>query len=121
MESQMKRGILEMCLLWMIASEEAYGYRLLKEMAEIFPDQQERTTYAILRRLLGNGYTETFSKHISVGPPRKYYRITDAGRQYLSEVVKDWNRLTQSVEIWELNNPTQWRPCFFIDARGCRA
>ena len=98
MESQMKRGVLEMCLLWVIASEETYGYHLLKKMSNTFPGLQERTAYAILQRLLNNGYTETFSQEVSAGPPRKYYRITNVGKQYLLASIKDWVLLTQSVE-----------------------
>lgn len=97
MDGQMKRGVLEMCLLYMIAQEETYGYRLLQRMAGVFPDQQERTAYAILRRLLACGYTEAFSASVSAGPPRKYYRITQDGKKYLTQLVEEWGALAHAV------------------------
>lgn len=99
MESQLKKGVLELCLLQMIREEETYGYHLLQKMTALFPDQQERTVYAILKRLLQNGHTETFSRGESSGPPRKYYRMTPAGLEYLAALTADWHTLLQAAKL----------------------
>lgn len=87
---QLKKGILEFCILLIISKDELYGYEIMKKITGIFSDTREATVYTILRRLLHEGYTECFSKDISNGPPRKYYRITMEGNAYLEQCKKDW-------------------------------
>ena len=98
MDSQMKKGVVEMALLWMIGREETYGYDLLGRLSGRIPGMQERVIYAILRRLCDNGYTETFSGTMSGGPVRKYYRLTPAGQARLRELRESWEALRQFVE-----------------------
>lgn len=97
MDSQMNKGILEMCLLHFINQTETYGYELLHQMSSAFPEIQERTVYAILRRLSSCGYAEAFSGTVSNGPVRKYYRLTDAGRQRLDELKQSWLSMMESI------------------------
>lgn len=98
MDSQMQKGLLEMCLLHMIAEQETYGYELLRRTAEAFPGVQERTVYSILRRLYEAGYVASFMGRASEGPPRKYYRVTEAGSVRLQKLAGDWAALRRSVE-----------------------
>lgn len=97
MEAQFKKGILEYCLLYRISQRETYGYDLLQTAAEAFPDVQESTVYAILRRLNGNGCTETYEGSKSGGPVRKYYRVTSAGAVMLEKMDQDWRELLTGV------------------------
>ncbi len=97
MNVQMKKGILEMCILHEVADQEPYGYEILKSMGTFFPEVDQSTIYAILRRLNADGHTETYLGDTSNGPPRKYYRITEAGRAYLQACVSDWKKLCRTV------------------------
>lgn len=96
-DSQMKKGILEMCLLFLIEKEDLYGYELIKRMESGFPDVEESTFYAILRRLHSSGYTDTYLSNESNGPQRKYYRITEEGRAALRRSIADWGALLEAV------------------------
>lgn len=99
MDSQMKKGILEMCLLFTLSQEESYGYLLIRRMLEAFPDLPERTVYTILRRLLENGYTSVSLKSSPEGPQRKYYHITQSGRDTLQESLRDWTQLCAAIKL----------------------
>ncbi len=98
MLAQLKKGVLEFCILNVIFRDEYYGYEIMKLVSSIFVDTSEQTVYSILRRLLADGYTECFSKDISNGPPRKYYRLTKKGAVYLEESRKDWRYVSDCVE-----------------------
>lgn len=97
MEGQMKKGVLELCLLLLIAREETYGYDLLGRMTARFPELQESTVYAVLRRLAAEGWAETYTGGVSGGPARRYYRITAAGRQRLEALQAQWAQLAAAV------------------------
>ncbi len=103
MIAQLKKGVLEICILHLIAKNELYGYEIMKEVTAAFPDTNESTVYTILRRLLAEGSTQTYSKGESGGPPRKYYRITQAGieqyekgREAFLQVTSGLNRILDS-------------------------
>ena len=83
MESQLKRGVMVLCLLQLLNKEPQYGYALVKEMQKFFPDTDESTLYAILRRVNNNCYTEMYYGDTTNGPKRKYYRITAEGKEHL--------------------------------------
>lgn len=93
MDAQLKKGILELCLLQCLSGEPLYGYDIIQTMHAYFPDVTESTFYAVLRRLDKEGSAETFRGEVSNGPARKYYRLTDAGRQRLAEMRADWREL----------------------------
>lgn len=98
MNSQMKRGILEMCILHQFTAGDFYGYDLMERMRAYFPDVKDSVFYVILRRLNAEGHTEIYYGEISGGPRRKYYRITEKGRRYLEEAEEEWRRLKRNVE-----------------------
>ena len=80
MDAQMKKGVLELCLLQCLSGEPKYGYDVIQTMRAYFPEVTESTFYAVLRRLHKEGAAETFQGGASNGPVRKYYRLTDQGR-----------------------------------------
>ena len=99
MDAQLKKGILEMCVLFQLREQEKYGYEIMRQITDIFPDVYDGSIYSILRRLNSEGYTQTFMKDVpSGGPARKYYRITDAGITYLDETIKEWRSLMKKVK-----------------------
>ena len=96
---QMKKGVLEMCILSVVSEGDMYGYEIMKRVTEAFPDINESTVYAILRRLRSDGCTETYTGKVSGGPQRKYYRITPSGMDKLDKMTKEWNGLIRSVKM----------------------
>lgn len=99
MIAQLKKGVLELCILSIISKKEIYGYEIIKQISTAFYDTAEQTVYTILRRLLKEEYTECFSKGISDGPPRKYYRLTSKGKIYLKQYMGDWEYIANAVKI----------------------
>jgi PadR family transcriptional regulator PadR len=97
MVTQLKKGILEMCILYQIKDELLYGYEIMKSVRQVFPDVYEGSVYAILRRLHANGLADVIQRVSSGGPPRKYYVITESGREYLSRIIEEWRAILQGV------------------------
>lgn len=98
MTAQMKKGVLELCILYVVSRSELYGYEIMKRLTTVFTDTAESTVYAILRRLLADGYLACYSKGESNGPPRKYYKTTPQGNAYLAESMASWQSIIHSVE-----------------------
>lgn len=98
MESQMKRGILELCVLYQFLSGDYYGYDIMVKMRPFFPDVKDSTFYVILRRLHEEGYTDIYYGKESNGPQRKYYKITKAGKEYLETALENWRQIKSAVE-----------------------
>lgn len=97
-KGQMKKGVLELCILHICCEAEMYGYEIMKRVTEAFPDISESTVYAVLRRLNSDGSTECYSGTVSGGPKRKYYRITPKGREELAEMTELWKSTVSAVE-----------------------
>lgn len=98
--SQIKRGTLEYAIMLSINSEDRYGYDLIQTL-ENYPllKTKESTVYPLLRRLLKNGYLESYWQNMGEGiPSRKYYRITELGIMYLNEMDNNWQTLVSSID-----------------------
>ena len=92
-DAQMKKGVLEMCVLHMIRNEPTYGYDIMKSIGRHFPEVNESTIYAILRRLYADGCASCTTNAESGGPPRKYYQITPEGAALLDATAAAWRRI----------------------------
>ena len=91
MDNQLKRGLLDVCVLAAIRDGESYGYRIIKEMKP-YLEMSESTLYTILKRLETAGMlTVRTAEHD--GRLRKYYRITDRGRARLAEFREEWKEI----------------------------
>lgn len=91
MDIQLKRGLLDVCVLAAIKNEESYGYKIIKDLKPCI-ELSESTLYTILKRVEAAGLlTVRTAEHN--GRLRKYYRITDAGRQRLREFRDEWAEL----------------------------
>lgn len=98
-KSQIKRGTLEFCILAMISRQARYGYEIISEL-EKWPilSAKESTIYPLLRRLLKEGFLSSFWQDSAEGlPPRKYYSITENGREYLKAMSAEWENLLEAV------------------------
>jgi len=96
MNSQFKKGIMELCVLTLVKSRDYYGYELVEEISKKV-DIAEGTVYPILRRLTQEGYFETYLQESSSGPPRKYYRISKRGKQAQSEQLEQWKEFNKNI------------------------
>ena len=91
MDMQMKRGLLDVCVLSAMKDGESYGYRIIKDLGECV-EISESTLYPILRRLEAAQQLSVRSAEHN-GRLRKYYSITDAGRARLAEFAEEWKEL----------------------------
>lgn len=96
MNTQFKKGILELCVFALLQEKDRYGYELVTEIAKAF-DISEGSIYPLLRRLLDEGYFETYLKESSEGPPRKYYRLTESGREFYKAQRMEWDEFLKGV------------------------
>lgn len=91
MDAQLKRGLLDVCVLAAIKNEDSYGYRIIKDMKP-YLELSESTLYTILKRLeLAKMLTVRTSEH--GGRLRKYYHITQAGLRRLEEFKEEWREV----------------------------
>src|SRR5437868_14046623 len=96
--SQMRRGTLQYCVLALLAVEERYGFDLVRALAEVDGMvTSEGTIYPLLSRLRRDGLVETTWRESSAGPPRRYYRLTDAGRASLDTFTRERSRFRDAV------------------------
>ena len=91
MDIQLKRGLLEVCVLAAIKDADSYSYQIIKDMKPCV-EISESTLYPILRRLETDGLLTVYSVE-HMGRLRKYYRITDAGRNRIEEFRQDWQEI----------------------------
>lgn len=96
MNIQFKKGVLEICVLSVLAHKDCYGYELVNEISKRI-DIAEGTIYPLLRRLKDEGFVTTYLQESAEGPPRKYYRLTESGRKEEHELKDEWTRFTTSV------------------------
>ena len=95
--SQLRKGVLELCILSIIAKGDAYASDILEQLKSSELIVVEGTLYPLLTRLKNDGYTSYRWEESRSGPPRKYYRITDTGLTFLESLKADWNQLIDSV------------------------
>ena len=97
--SQMRRGTLQYCVLSLLAKEERYGFDLVRGLAEVDGMvTSEGTIYPLLSRLRRDGLVESSWQESTAGPPRRYYRLTDAGRTALESFRVEWRRFRDAVD-----------------------
>lgn len=96
-KAQMRKGILEFCILSLISRQEMYVSDLIEELKKGKLDVVEGTLYPLLTRLKNGEFLSYRWEESTGGPPRKYYQITEKGTKFLSELQTTWNELTDSV------------------------
>ncbi|MFV0520579.1 MAG: PadR family transcriptional regulator [Lachnospirales bacterium] len=85
MDIQLKKGLLEVCVLKILSKSDSYGYQIVKDMSEVI-EISESTLYPILKRLENNDYLEVYSVEYN-SRLRKYFRITASGKERINEFV----------------------------------
>ena len=96
MNVQFKKGVLNLCVLVLLDKQDRYGYELVQKISDQI-SISEGSVYPLLRRLTKEGYFTTYLRESTEGPPRKYYTLTDAGREYLHEQLNEWQIFTDGV------------------------
>jgi PadR family transcriptional regulator PadR len=96
-KAQMRKGILEYCILSVLSRSSCYASDIIKELKEVKVIVVEGTLYPILTRQKNAGLLSYRWEESQQGPPRKYYELTDDGRTYLVELDRSWLELVESV------------------------
>jgi PadR family transcriptional regulator len=97
--SQLRRGVLQFCVLALLRDDERYGFEIVRTLSEADGlVTTEGTVYPLLARLRKAGVVETTWRESSSGPPRRYYRLTPAGRSLLGAFTAEWVRFRGSVD-----------------------
>jgi PadR family transcriptional regulator, regulatory protein PadR len=96
-KAQMRKGILEFCILLIISRGRVYASEILLELKNADLIVVEGTLYPLLSRLRSNGLLEHSWEESKSGPPRKYYSLTDKGKDSLKDLKTTWKKLTASI------------------------
>ncbi len=97
LKSQMRKGMLEFCVLLLLSRNDAYVSEIIEMMKEAHLIVVEGTLYPLMTRLKNDGLLSYRWEESPSGPPRKYYSITPVGNQILKELHKSWNDISQTV------------------------
>ncbi|MNY12640.1 lineage-specific thermal regulator protein [compost metagenome] len=96
--TEMLKGVLEGSILEIISRDRTYGYDITQQLRKLgFEDVVEGTVYTILIRLEKNGRVETEKRSSEVGPPRKFYALTDLGREELERFWAKWDFVSSKI------------------------
>ena len=96
-KAQMRKGVLEYCILSILKDGEAYTSDILETLKDAKMLVVEGTIYPLLTRLKNSGLLAYRWEESSSGPPRKYYELTETGKIFLNELNTTWNELHQAV------------------------
>jgi PadR family transcriptional regulator PadR len=98
-KAQMRKGILEYCILSVLSRNSCYASDIIKELKEARVIIVEGTLYPLLTRQKNGGLLSYRWEESQQGPPRKYYELTDAGKTYLADLDNSWQELVDSVNL----------------------
>ena len=93
---QLRKGVLDMCVLALLARQDGYAYDIASRLAEEI-GMGGGTIYPLMRRMQADGLVKTYLEESSSGPPRKYYQLTRAGHSALASQKTEWNSFTTAV------------------------
>jgi PadR family transcriptional regulator PadR len=96
-EIQLKKGALELCVLALLSKHDSYAYEIAAQLADAI-GMGEGTIYPLMRRLQSDGLVETYLVESSSGPPRKYYRLSEAGKKNFTSQQAAWKSFSGAVD-----------------------
>lgn len=105
-QSQMRKGVLEFCILSIIRQGEVYPSDIVDKMKAANLNIFEGTLYPLLTRLKNAGYLTYRWVESNSGPPRKYFLMTDQGLQFYAELERTWKELADAVQLLTMQNGT---------------
>lgn len=98
-KAQMRKGVLELCILSILRDHEAYPSDIINELKASKIIVVEGTLYPLLTRLKNAGILTYRWEESNSGPPRKYYKLTDEGKNFHQELIQEWEALVTSVKL----------------------
>jgi PadR family transcriptional regulator PadR len=98
-KAQMRKGILEYCILSVLSRNSCYASDIIKELKEARVIVVEGTLYPLLTRQKNAGLLSYRWEESQQGPPRKYYELTETGKIYLADLNNSWQELVDSVNL----------------------
>ncbi|MBA4321809.1 MAG: PadR family transcriptional regulator [Odoribacter sp.] len=98
-KAQMRKGILEYCILSVLSRNSCYASDIIKELKEAKVIVVEGTLYPLLTRQKNAGLLSYRWEESQQGPPRKYYELTPEGEEYLKDLDNSWKELVESVNL----------------------
>ncbi len=96
--TELRRGVVEHCVLALIRDKESYAFEIVRVLEARGLVTSEGTIYPLLARLRREGLASTIWRESDAGPPRRYYRITDEGRRALDAFADDWMAFRDAVD-----------------------
>src|ERR1051325_10648202 len=96
-QAQMRKGVLELCILSILSQGDAYPTEIIDKLKDTKLVVVEGTLYPLLTRLKNTGLLGYRWEESTSGPPRKYYKLTETGEQYLKELQLSWQELVEAV------------------------
>ncbi len=106
-KAQMRKGVLEFCILSILSKGDAYTSEILSQLKDAKLLVVEGTVYPLLTRLKNAGLLNYRWEESTSGPPRKYYGLTETGKIFLSGLNTTWNELVTAVQIVTKNNESK--------------
>jgi PadR family transcriptional regulator PadR len=102
-KAQMRKGILEYCILLVLSGDSCYASDIIRELKEAKVIVVEGTLYPLLTRLKNSGFLSYRWEESQQGPPRKYYELTSQGKEYLKDLDNSWAELVESIKLIRKN------------------
>jgi len=96
MSIQLKKGALQLCVLYLLSKADMYGFELVGAISA-HVKISEGTIYPLLKRIKDEGYVTTYLQESQEGPPRKYYQITSLGRTTLYTLQEEWQTIVSGI------------------------
>lgn len=99
--SQMRKGLIELCVMAALRNGEAYGYQILQRLSRAEAlTISESAVYPILARLAAEGMVKVRQAPSPSGPPRRYYRLTALGEARLAEMAEHWRQTRKAIDLF---------------------
>lgn len=100
MNVQLKRGLIDVCVLAALRTEDSYGYKIISDLESVIT-LSESTLYPVLKRLEGQNYLKTYTKDFN-GRLRKYYQITNEGKKRIKSFMLEWEEMERVLHYISL-------------------
>jgi len=97
-KAQMRKGVLEYCILSILSHQDCYASDIINKLKESRLIVVEGTLYPLLTRQKNAGLLSYRWEESTQGPPRKYYRLTEKGREFMTELDASWDELVEAVQ-----------------------
>lgn len=98
-KAQMRKGVLEMCILSLLSNQEMYTSDIIDKLKDSQLVVVEGTLYPLLTRLKNAGLLQYYWQESTSGPPRKYFKITPEGKNFLNDLTRSWSEINEAVSL----------------------